>query len=112
MTSSVKAYSYIRMSTEIQQKGHSEQRQRELSENYAKLHGLELVDQSVYKDIGVSAFRSTNLESGALGQFVTALKSGKIARGSVLLVESLDRLSRDSSHIALRLFLVLICSQI
>lgn len=36
------AYSYIRFSTPEQRKGHSFQRQYELTQKYAKEHGLEL----------------------------------------------------------------------
>ena len=55
-----KAYSYIRMSTDIQLKGNSLQRQLELSKNYADINNLELVD--TIKDIGVSAFKGKNLK--------------------------------------------------
>jgi DNA invertase Pin-like site-specific DNA recombinase len=89
-----KAYSYIRMSTDIQLKGNSLQRQLELSKNYADINNLELVD--TIKDIGVSAFKGKNLKEGALKTFSDALESGHIEKGSYLLIESLDRLSRDS----------------
>ncbi len=41
----------------------------------------------------------------ALGSFLKAVEKGVVPKGSYLLVESLDRLSRDQVPIALRLFL-------
>lgn len=93
-----KAYSYIRMSTETQLKGDSLRRQLEASEAYAKQHNLQLVDSidgTPFKDIGVSAYRGLNAQEGALGVFLKALQEGKVEQDSVLLIESLDRLSRD-----------------
>ncbi len=50
------AYSYIRMSTDIQLKGDSLRRQEELSVKYAEEHDLELDKDFKLRDIGVSAF--------------------------------------------------------
>lgn len=103
-----KAYSYIRMSTNIQLKGDSLRRQLELSQNYALAHSLELVDTVdgvPFKDIGISGFNSQNSQSGALSVFLKCLDEGKIAPNSVLLIESLDRLSRSRISEALSLFM-------
>ncbi len=54
------------------------------------------MDESLsLKDLGVSAFKGVNAEKGALGKFLDACAAGKIPRGSALIVESLDRLSRQ-----------------
>ena len=98
----IKAYSYIRMSTDIQIKGDSLRRQKELSKNYAEEYNLELIE--TIEDIGVSAFSGKNSKKGALGIFLDAIESNKIAAGSFLLVESLDRLSRESVLTAFNLF--------
>src|SRR5262249_22160074 len=58
--------------------------------------------------IGVSAYRGKNIADGALGRFLAAAKAGKIKRGSYLLVESLDRLSRQEIQKSLRIFLDII----
>ena len=103
-----KAYSYIRMSTEVQLKGDSLRRQLEKSEAYAREHNLELVqslDGIDLKDIGVSAYKSKNAQRGVLGLFLEALSAGRIETGSLLLVESLDRLSRDKLTEALARFM-------
>lgn len=98
------AYSYIRFSTPEQLKGDSLRRQVELSERYAREHGLELDTSLKFTDLGVSAFDKSNLTKGSLGKFIDLIKSGRIARGSYLLVESLDRMSRVSPIEALGLF--------
>jgi len=98
-----KAYSYLRFSTPEQSKGDSFRRQMEGSRAYAKRHGLDL-DESTYKDLGMSAFRGKNAIEGALGAFLKAVETGKIRKGVYLLVENLDRLSRDTVQRAFRLF--------
>lgn len=110
-----KAYSYIRMSTETQLKGDSLRRQLEASEAYAKTNNLELVDEidgTTLKDIGVSAFNGNNTQNGVLAVFLAALQAKKIPQNSVLLVESLDRLSRDRLAEALNQFLLILTSGI
>lgn len=97
-----KAYSYIRMSSAKQLEGDSLARQLELSEAFAALHNLDL-DTSL-RDLGVSAFDGSNRERGALARFLTMVRNGEIERGSYLLIESLDRLSRDHVLKALRVF--------
>lgn len=99
------AYSYIRFSTPEQLKGDSLRRQLDLSERYAHDNGLELDASLRLRDLGLSAFDKTNLEKGALGVFLEAVKAGIVKGGSFLLVESLDRLSRARVTDALNLFL-------
>lgn len=99
------AYSYVRMSTDAQLKGDSLRRQVELSRAYAEQHDLQLVEDFKLHDIGVSAFKGDNAATGALSRFLDAVTSGKVTKGSYLLVESLDRLSRDKITAAMQLFL-------
>ena len=110
-----KAYSYIRMSTEVQLKGDSRRRQLDKSEAYAREHNLELVqslDGTDLEDIGVSAYKSKNYQRGVLGLFLEALSAGRIEKGSLLLVESLDRLSRDKLTEALARFMEILSAGI
>lgn len=100
-----KAYSYIRMSTEAQLDGRSLPRQIEKSEKWASEHGLTLDTEINLRDIGVSAFDGSNIEKGQLGKFLQAIEEGRIEKGSYLLIESLDRLTRQNLHSALSLFL-------
>lgn len=97
-----KAYSYLRFSTPDQMKGDSFRRQTELSQRYAEKHNLDLDLSLTFQDLGVSAFRGKNLEEGALGSFLEAVDQGKVKAGSYLLVESLDRLSRQTPYSAFR----------
>ena len=106
-----KAYSYIRFSTSKQELGDSLRRQMELAEKYAAANGLEL-DNVSYRDLGVSAFKRKNIEKGALAAFIEAVKTGKIEKGSYLLVEQFDRLSRADIDVAVRLLLDLVHSGI
>ena len=103
-----RAYSYIRMSTDVQLRGDSLRRQLEASSDYAAKHGLELVEESRLQDIGISAFKGANVSDGALGRFLKAIERKKIPQGSFLLVESLDRLSRQEIRKSLTLFLRII----
>ncbi len=93
MASRPKAYSYIRFSTKRQAKGDSLQRQLEKSRRYAAENDLDL-QETTFEDLGVSAFDRSNVTRGALAAFINAVESGAMERGSYLLVESLDRLSR------------------
>lgn len=88
-----KAYSYIRMSTAEQKHGDSARRQIEYAEEYAAKEGLEVVD--LIEDIGVSGFKGQNAEVGALSRFLAAVETGHVERGSYLIVESLDRITRQ-----------------
>jgi len=101
-----KAYSYTRMSTPEQQKGDSKRRQVEMARAYAHRHDLEIVER--YDDLGVSAYRGANAELGALSRFIGAVDNGTVERGSVLIVESIDRLSRQAVAQALNLLMELI----
>jgi DNA invertase Pin-like site-specific DNA recombinase len=96
------------MSTDIQLKGDSRRRQLESSQAYANQNNLDLVDASQMEDIGVSAFKGANVREGALGQFLDAVRAGKVDRGSYLLVESLDRISRQEVRKSLAIFLSII----
>jgi DNA invertase Pin-like site-specific DNA recombinase len=103
-----KAYSYIRMSNEGQLRGDSLRRQADRSRLYAVEHGLDLDETTSFNDIGVSAFRGKNLKQGALSRVKEAVLTKKIPHGSYLLVESLDRFSRDEVVNAQSEFLALI----
>jgi DNA invertase Pin-like site-specific DNA recombinase len=102
LTNRPKAYSYLRFSTPEQERGDSFRRQTQLAADYAARHGLDLDTELSFQDLGVSAYRGANAETGRLGDFLEAVRLGAIARGSYLLVESLDRLSRNKPRKAVR----------
>jgi DNA invertase Pin-like site-specific DNA recombinase len=102
------AFSYLRFSTSAQATGDSRRRQIALAEKYAAEHKLKLDKQLSFRDLGVSAFRGQNAREGALRAFLEAIEHNLVPRGSTLLVESLDRLSRDRIIAAQSLFLQIV----
>ena len=103
------AISYLRFSSPEQAKGDSIRRQTEATELYCAKHGYTLTEKYRLRDAGVSAFRGANLEpTSALGGLLRQVEQGLIPSGTVLIVESLDRLSREKVRKALTVFLNLI----
>lgn len=98
------AISYKRFSSPKQARGHSERRQADLTEDYCKRHDLRIID--TYLDAGLSGFTGRHLtDRGALRALLDAARAGKFKQGTHLIVEALDRLSRQEISAALRLFL-------
>lgn len=89
------AYSYVRFSTPEQLSGDSLRRQTESAARYAREHSLTLDTTLNLRDLGISAWRGKNFATGALGTFLAAVKDGIVTQGSYLLVERLDRLTRQ-----------------
>jgi DNA invertase Pin-like site-specific DNA recombinase len=87
-------YSYVRLSSSEQRTGLGAGRQTKLAEDYAKAHGLTLSPET-FHDLGLSAFTGKHRTHGALARFVALVEQGKIPRGSVLGLDSLDRFSRE-----------------
>jgi DNA invertase Pin-like site-specific DNA recombinase len=98
-----RVYSYTRWSTPEQSRGDSLRRQTEAAERWASKHGYELDLALNISDAGVSAYRGGNALDGGLSRFLEACKQGLIEEGSILLVESLDRISRMAPRKAQRL---------
>lgn len=91
-----KAISYIRFSTRSQVTGDSTKRQSKLIQKWLEDNPHYHLDESMrFQDLGISGYSGANAKSGAFGEFLAAVESGYIERGSVLLVESLDRVSRQ-----------------
>lgn len=93
-TPTVKVYSYRRFSSGRQASGHSLERQTESARRWCEEHGHQLDETLALADLGVSAYSGDNASRGALSGFLAAAEAGRIPKGSILLVESLDRLSR------------------
>lgn len=106
-----KAYSYIRFSSPEQAKGDSYRRQRKIAEDYCRAQGLEFLDNSEYLffDRGRSAHTGAHRDdTSELKRFLDYVDEGRIESGSTLIVESLDRLSREKVSVALQQFLDLL----
>lgn len=108
MTDQPKVYSYIRFSTPEQARGDSLRRQLERSRKWCHERGLKLDESLTIQDLGISAYSGAHRDKGNLGAFIEAIKAGKIQAGSYLIVENLDRLSREEIIPAQRLFLEII----
>lgn len=93
------------MSSDVQLRGDSLRRQTEASKKYAAENDLELIEDFKLEDIGVSAFQGKNVAQGSLGKFLALVEEGQVPKGSYLIVESLDRISRQNPHAATALFL-------
>lgn len=90
-----KAYSYKRFSTPAQAEGDSLRRQTKMAQEWSDRTGVPLDTDFNLTDAGVSAYTGANRDVGNLGAFLRAVEDGTVPKGSWLLVESLDRLSRE-----------------
>src|SRR6476620_5270135 len=86
------AYSYLRFSTAEQAKGDSQRRQHARYDEICRKHKL-IPATRYFHDLGKSAWKGGKQRD--LQQFLHLVKSGEIPGGSWLVVESLDRLSRQ-----------------
>lgn len=91
-----RVYLYSRFSTPRQAAGDSVRRQKEGGEEFAKKVGLPIDSELNLNDWGLSAYTGANRKKGALGAFVSLVDEGRIAPGSFLILDSIDRLSRES----------------
>lgn len=91
-----KAISYVRFSSLKQRNSKSQQRQREQIQEWLAKNPDYYLDESLsMNDLGKSAFKGHHITQGAFGGFMDACRKGLIPDGTVLLVESLDRISRE-----------------
>jgi DNA invertase Pin-like site-specific DNA recombinase len=88
------AISYLRCSTPEQAQGDSIRRQIATAETYAAAHGFEL-DRAINFHDEVSGYTGLNRTKGKLRLLLERVRQGLIPRGTALLVENLDRLSRE-----------------
>jgi DNA invertase Pin-like site-specific DNA recombinase len=103
------AFSYIRFSDPKQRDGNSVRRQTEARERWLADHpGVPLDTSLKLTDRGKSGFRRKNWDSYALARFVEHVKGGLVRPGDYLLVENLDRLSREEAGEAVELFLSIV----
>lgn len=94
-TSEPRVYSYLRFSSPEQTLGDSERRQLDGARRYAERKGLTFDESTNMADRGLSAFSGAHRKKGDLGRFLELVRAGRVAVGSTLVVENLDRLSRE-----------------
>jgi len=101
----MKAYSYLRVSSAQQAKETRDgiNRQMQMAEDFCKREGITLSTET-FRDLGVSAFKGHNKDPrSALSAFIQGVDLGKIETPSYLLIERLDRLSREDVISAMNL---------
>src|SRR3954454_22298101 len=102
------AFSYLRFSSPQQAAGDTVRRQTEATADWCCRSGAVLDTSLSLRDDGVSAFKGKHREHPdvhGLAAFLSAVKTGRVPAGSFLVVENLDRLSREQIGYATELFL-------
>jgi DNA invertase Pin-like site-specific DNA recombinase len=94
------AYAYARWSSMEQTSSSSLVRQVENTSKAIAEHGWTLAEPHLI-DRGRSAYTGDNIKNGRLGEFAKRVLAGAISPGSVLVVEELDRLSRQPADVML-----------
>ena len=93
---------YSRYSSAKQSRGDSVRRQSDKGKAYAEKLGLGIIEVS---DKGISAYKAkNNANKGKLADLINQAEKGVIPQGTVLIVESLDRVSRQTPLDALDIF--------
>src|SRR5262249_45931284 len=105
------AISYLRFSSPEQAKGDSVRRQTDLRDGWLKRNKVRLDTSLRLEDKGVSGYTGAhrgNPDRHALATLMHLVEEGRIEPGTYLIVENLDRLSREDIIPALTLVLNLI----
>ncbi|MBA4065460.1 MAG: hypothetical protein C0501_17450 [Isosphaera sp.] len=104
-------YSYIRWSRAEQADGDTLRRQLELTRDWCARSGVRLDESLRLVDAGASAFHGGHRDDPdkhALALFVQMARDGRVRPDSYLVIENLDRLSREHVRAAVKLFLDLL----
>jgi DNA invertase Pin-like site-specific DNA recombinase len=88
-------FSYERVSQPQQAQGRGLGRQSEAAVAWAAQRGLTLDTRLALSDAGRSASKGDHLTKGALGKFLQLAQAGQLGDSPILLVEAIDRLSRQ-----------------
>lgn len=92
-------YVYLRFSTPRQERGSSKDRQLQDCRDFIARMGWNEV--GLIEDLGRSAWKGVHLKSGNLGKFAQRIVDGDVAP-AILVVENLDRLSRQKPRVTQR----------
>ena len=101
-----KAYSYARFSNSCQTGGNSLERQLQIATDWynREIKPLGISLDALDSDTGYSAYKGDHVKAGrGLGDFLIEINEGRIDRGSILICENLDRISRQGPKIARKL---------
>ncbi|QIJ74607.1 recombinase family protein [Methylobacterium sp. NI91] len=100
------AVSYLRFSHRRQASGDTMRRQIAACEAYVKRQGLTLLD--TFADKGVSGFHGKHATKGDLSRLIALIDGGKLPANLTLIIENIDRLSREPMMGALGRFTYMI----
>jgi DNA invertase Pin-like site-specific DNA recombinase len=91
------AYSYVRFSTPEQARGDSARRQDDAAADWCARNNVRLDTSLSLRDLGVSAFKGAHRtdDKRALAGFLKLVERGQVPHGAYLIIENLDRLSRE-----------------
>jgi len=87
------AYAYVRYSSLAQASGGSIERQTDSLKEFTERTGVEV--KEVIRDEGVSSFKGRNVNKGQFKQILDRIQSGLIRKGDYIVVESIDRITRQ-----------------
>ncbi len=91
-----RVFSYLRVSSVNQaHKGRGLEGQSTDADAWCKEHGLQLDTSLDLTDPGLSARYGEHVSNGCLGRFLLLAQAGELGQKPILLVESIDRLSRQ-----------------
>jgi DNA invertase Pin-like site-specific DNA recombinase len=96
------AFSYLRVSRSEQAEGGGLDRQGDMAAAWCEQNGFRLDAQLDLSDRGRSAYKGDHLSRGALGRFLELAKDDRLGPSPVLLIEAVDRLSRQEPLDALQ----------
>jgi DNA invertase Pin-like site-specific DNA recombinase len=99
-----RAFSYARFSNSNQAEGFSLARQLEAAKAYCDRKAL-VLDERSFCDQGVSGYQGSNAAAGDLAEFLELIRAGRVPKGSVLIIENVDRLTRLQPDVATALFM-------
>ncbi|CAK6692287.1 hypothetical protein OGCDGJMD_01202 [Cyanobium usitatum str. Tous] len=96
------AYSYERVSSGSQLDGRGLERQADMAADWCDRNGYKLDANLDLSDRGRSAYKGKHMSHGALGRFLELAQQGDLGSAPVLLIEAVDRLSRQEPMTALQ----------
>lgn len=92
------AIGYMRYSSKLQGAGSTIHRQKSLINKWVedqKTHHGKVYEVKLYTDKGLSGWTGENLLAGALGRLIEEVEAGGYPEGTPIILESIDRLSRQ-----------------
>ncbi|WP_210474068.1 recombinase family protein [Vibrio crassostreae] len=103
---SIISYSRVSSAKQLDGTGIAQQKDQSILNQLSEQYSLP-IDERTFSDEGLSGYHGHNLQ-GEFGRILELIASGSIAKGSILSITSLDRLSRAKTNEAMELMLSVI----